>query len=68
MPADERGYFVHIFWPGAVIVGALLAWEMAVRAFGVRSIILPPPSEILYVMGTLPLLLTHLWPSLCTRS
>jgi NitT/TauT family transport system permease protein len=65
MPADERGYFVHIFWPGAVIVGALLAWEMAVRAFGVRSIILPPPSEILYVMGTrYQLLLTHLWPSL----
>lgn len=65
MPANERGYFVQIFWPSAVMVGALLAWEVAVRGLGVRSIILPPPSEILYVMGTrYELLLTHLWPSL----
>jgi NitT/TauT family transport system permease protein len=65
MPAKQRRYIEQIFWPSAVTVGALLIWEVAVRALGIRSIILPPPSEVIHVMATrYDLLLTHLWPSL----
>jgi NitT/TauT family transport system permease protein len=52
-------------WPVGISVAALLLWEAAVRELHVRSIILPPPSEILLVMfERWELLLTHLWPSL----
>ncbi|MCS0503673.1 ABC transporter permease [Ancylobacter mangrovi] len=52
-------------WPLAVPVGLLVLWEVATRALGIRSIILPPPSEIIEVMVTrYDLILTHLWPSL----
>ncbi|MCS0496503.1 ABC transporter permease [Ancylobacter sp. MQZ15Z-1] len=52
-------------WPMAVPVGLLVLWEVATRALGIRSIILPPPSEIIEVMVTrYDLILTHLWPSL----
>ena len=52
-------------WPIAFIVLLLLAWEGAVRYLGIRSIVLPPPSEIAVVIATrYDLLLTHLWPSL----
>jgi NitT/TauT family transport system permease protein len=65
MPAKQRRYIDQIFWPTMVTVGGLLIWEVAVRALGIRSIILPPPSEVMYVMATrYQLLLTHLWPSL----
>jgi NitT/TauT family transport system permease protein len=51
--------------PILVTVGILLFWEVAVRALGIRSIVLPPPSEIIEVMFKRSgLLLTHLWPSL----
>jgi ABC-type nitrate/sulfonate/bicarbonate transport system permease component len=33
--------------PAVVLLAGLLAWELAVRAFGVPSYILPPPSRIL---------------------
>lgn len=57
--------FKDAFWPTAITVSLLLAWEIAVRALGIRSIILPPPSEIVQVIVTrYELLLTHLWPSL----
>ena len=40
-------------------------WEFAVRELGIRSIILPPPSEIAQaIIARHDLLLTHLWPSL----
>jgi NitT/TauT family transport system permease protein len=65
MPAERRDRVTQILWPTLVGVGALLVWELSVRLLGVRSIILPPPSEIVYVMATRHhLLLTHLWPSL----
>ena len=65
MQAERQSRLARIFWPSLVGIAALLAWEAAVRALGIRSIILPPPSEILYVMATRwQLLLTHLWPSL----
>lgn len=65
MPAKQPRYIAQIFWPSLVTVGTLLIWEVAVRALGIRSIILPPPSEVIYVMATrYQLLLTHLWPSL----
>src|SRR6202021_1425787 len=52
-------------WPIAFIALLLLAWEGAVRYLGIRSIVLPPPSEIAVVMATrYDLLLSHLWPSL----
>jgi NitT/TauT family transport system permease protein len=52
-------------WPVAVPLSLLAAWEVGVRTLHVRSIILPPPSEILGVMITrYDLILSHLWPSL----
>jgi NitT/TauT family transport system permease protein len=65
MPDDRQRYAAQVLWPSAVMIGTLLAWEGIVRALGVRPIILPAPSEILYVIATRhELLLTHLWPSL----
>lgn len=52
-------------WPILASLALLLLWEALVRALGIRAILLPPPSAILYVMVTrYDLLLTHLWPSL----
>ncbi len=54
-----------IVWPTAVAVGMLLAWEIAVRAGGVRPVILPAPSEILTVIAERrDVLVANLWPSL----
>jgi NitT/TauT family transport system permease protein len=53
-----------IGWPVLITVLMLLAWELAVRMLGIRSIILPPPSAVLEVMvQRYDLLLTHLWPT-----
>ncbi|MFC7397605.1 ABC transporter permease [Chelatococcus sp. GCM10030263] len=53
------------YWPTLVMVAILVGWEAAVRLLGIRSIILPPPSEIAVVMiDRHDLILTHLWPSL----
>jgi NitT/TauT family transport system permease protein len=55
----------RVMWPLLVTSLMLLSWELAVRALGVRSIILPPPSAVLEVMVLRhDLLLAHLWPSL----
>jgi NitT/TauT family transport system permease protein len=65
MRARLRRSAEELFWPTAVTVGLLAAWEILVRALGIRSIILPPPSEVAAVMVARgDLLLTHLWPSL----
>ncbi len=54
-----------VLGPVVATAGLLLAWEIAVRALGIRAIVLPPPTEVGYVIITrYPLLLTHLWPSL----
>ncbi len=55
----------RFLWPLLVTFSLLLAWEVAVRVLGVRSIILPAPSEIIRVMVVRhDLLFTHLWPTL----
>ena len=52
-------------WPLGATLALLLVWEALVRALGVRSILLPPPSEILEVIVLrYDLLLANLWPSL----
>ena len=54
-----------IGWPILVTTLILLGWEISVRALGIRSIILPPPSAVFAAMAERhDLLLTHLWPSL----
>jgi NitT/TauT family transport system permease protein len=58
-------YAATIGWPVLVTTLILLAWEISVRALGIRSIILPPPSAVLETMAQRhDLLLAHLWPSL----
>src|SRR5262249_3639489 len=58
-------YAATIAWPVLVTTLMLLAWELSVRALGIRSIILPPPSAVIETMAQRhDLLLTHLWPSL----
>lgn len=54
-----------IFWPSLITILLLLIWEGLVRAFQVRSILLPPPSEIIMTMfHQWDLVSKHLWPSL----
>jgi len=58
-------FFVELGWPIGIGVAGLLLWEVAVRELDIRSIILPPPSEVFVAMlWRRELLLTHLWPSL----
>ena len=65
MPNSLRGRALELVWPVAISLALLAAWEAAVRGLGVRSIILPAPSEIAETMvDRRDLLLAHLWPSL----
>src|SRR5262249_35782718 len=58
-------YAATIAWPVLVTALILLAWELSVRALGIRSIILPPPSAVFETMAQRhDLLFAHLWPSL----
>ncbi|MBZ9811005.1 MULTISPECIES: ABC transporter permease [unclassified Mesorhizobium] len=51
--------------PIAVTLVLFLIWEASVRLLGIRSIVLPAPSEIVAVIiERHDLLMTHLWPSL----
>ena len=62
--ANLRDRLSDIAWPIGVSLGALLLWEALCRGFGVRPILLPPPSAILAVMVTRgDLLFANLWPS-----
>ncbi|HEU4660923.1 MAG TPA: ABC transporter permease [Pseudolabrys sp.] len=64
MGARKR-QIIDLAGPVAISIAMLVFWEVAVRAFHVRSIVLPPPSEIIVAMiARRDLLLTHLWPSL----
>jgi NitT/TauT family transport system permease protein len=57
--------FAELAWPAGISAVMLLAWEATVRELHVRSIILPPPSEIFAAaIERRELLLTNLWPSL----
>lgn len=52
-------------WPFTMTVVLLVIWEVTVRILHVRSIVLPPPSEVAAVMiDHYDLLLQNLWPSL----
>ena len=65
MPANLSRHFTTAFWPTLFTVLGLVVWEVTVRTMGIRSIILPPPSEIFETMvARYDLLLDHLWPSL----
>jgi NitT/TauT family transport system permease protein len=58
-------FLVELIWPIGISVAMLVLWEAGVRELGIRSIILPPPSEIIDAMiRRHELLLAHLWPSL----
>src|SRR4051812_10458741 len=65
MTAKFRRYTSELGWPIGISLAMLALWEIAVRELGIRSIILPPPSEIAQaIIARHDLLLTHLWPSL----
>jgi NitT/TauT family transport system permease protein len=65
MRDDLAKHTATVGWPLVITALMLLAWELAVRMLGIRSIILPPPSAVLDVMvERYDLLLTHLWPSI----
>src|SRR5262249_47148943 len=65
MPAKLRRQITDLAWPIAISLGLRVLWEVAVRELGIRSIILPPPSEIFQaIIARRDLLLAHLWPSL----
>ncbi len=60
-----RKWIVEFAWSIGISLMLLAGWEVAVREMGVRSIILPAPSEIVAAMvDRHELLLAHLWPSL----
>ena len=42
-----RRSLAELGWPIAISMALLVLWEIAVRNLGIRSIILPPPSEII---------------------
>src|SRR6202030_63294 len=65
MLSKVRGFFVELGWPIGISAAMLLLWEVAVREFDIRSIILPPPSEVFVAMfQRRELLLTHFLRSL----
>jgi NitT/TauT family transport system permease protein len=65
MLAKARKHLSSVLWPSAVAIILLAFWEAAVRLLHVRSILLPPPSEIVStIFSQHSLLATHLWPSL----
>ncbi len=60
-----RAKLVELAFPASISLALLVGWEAIVRGLGVRSIILPAPSEIVATMiDRRDLLLANLWPSL----
>jgi NitT/TauT family transport system permease protein len=65
MLSETRRKLADLAWPSAIGLALLAGWEIAVRDLGVRSIILPAPSEIIQtIIERHDLLLANLWPSL----
>jgi len=59
-----RDRLSDITWPLGVSLSALFLWEALCRGFGVRPILLPPPSAIFAAMvARRDLLFANLWPS-----
>lgn len=62
--AKFKAWINEVYWPLAMTVLLLVIWEAAVRMLGIRSIVLPPPSEIVEAMiSRYDLLLEHSWPT-----
>lgn len=60
-----RHFVAELGWPIGISIGLLALWEIVVRELGIRSIILPPPSEIVVaIFERRDILLMQLWPSL----
>ena len=52
-------------WPVGVSTLVLVLWELLVRGFGVKTVVLPAPSAIVHALVTRgDLVLEHLWPTL----
>jgi NitT/TauT family transport system permease protein len=65
MPSNIRKWVLEFGLPIGITLALLAGWEAYVRGMGVRSIILPPPSEIVAAMiDRRDVLLANLWPSL----
>jgi len=62
---NARIKLLELSWPVGISLMLLAAWEGVVRGLGVRSIILPSPSQIIETLiERRELLLANLWPSL----
>jgi NitT/TauT family transport system permease protein len=65
MPNKLGKSIIDLGWPIGISAALLAGWEIAVRELGIRSIILPTPSEIFVtIFQRYDLLLEQLWPSL----
>jgi len=65
MLSKIRNLLTELAWPIGISAAMLAIWEVSVRELGIRSIILPPPSEIFdAIIQRHEILLVHLWPSL----
>lgn len=61
---NGAGPLQRIGLPLAFAVGTLVMWEIVVRAFGIREVLLPTPSAIAQrLVETFPLLMQHAWPT-----
>lgn len=61
---NEAGLLQRIGLPLAFAVGTLVLWEIVVRAFDIREVLLPTPSAIARrLVETFPLLMEHAWPT-----
>lgn len=57
--------FLDVPIPIGVAIATLIFWEFLVWALSIKTIILPAPTTILYIIySRWPLLLNHLWPTL----
>lgn len=56
MPSRWRQPLAELGWPIGISIALLMLWEIAVRTLGIRSIILPPPSEIIAAVIALSLI------------
>ncbi|HZF86444.1 MAG TPA: ABC transporter permease [Burkholderiaceae bacterium] len=61
---NGAGPLQRIGLPLAFAVGTLVLWEIVVRAFDIREVLLPTPSAIARrLVETFPLLMEHAWPT-----
>lgn len=61
---NGAGPLQRVGLPLAFAVGTLVLWEIVVRAFDIREVLLPTPSAIARrLVETFPLLMEHAWPT-----